>query len=80
MKIFMDVHMSAVTDMLSDVRHGPAMFDPAPPRSSAALLPLGFYVFEVDGWATPRNAQSDFRVDYKGMDWMDYTSFGEQLL
>mmetsp|Transcript_23586 Transcript_23586/g.55627 ORF Transcript_23586/g.55627 Transcript_23586/m.55627 type:complete len:355 (-) Transcript_23586:163-1227(-) len=25
------------------------------------------------------NAQSDFRVDYKGMDWMDYTSFGEQL-
>ena len=23
-----------------------------------------------------RNAQSDFRVDYKGMDWMDYTNFG----
>jgi len=25
------------------------------------------------------NAQTDFRVDYKGMDWMDYTSFGVQV-
>ena len=51
-------------------------------RSSPGLRPVARKnrTCSVPHRAMARNAQSDFRVDYKGMDWSDYTSFGVQLL
>ena len=74
-------------DMLLGVRNGTAVFDILPPPRHPPRCPIVRLCYlwvvcasEEDDWAKPRNAQSDFRVDYKGMEWMDYTTFGEQLL